>query len=357
MYFSERVLALTQDALLPKVVDNVLGSNILSLRLIGRGKKGKGTDIKKAIKYQNSGAGTSFSGLDTFTASQLNTKVRMSYDMRGVRQPVAISGMEAVANSVSETQVTDLVKEAVEETEQELMDLVGTQLYGNGTGNSNKDLIGINAIVDDGTEVSTIGALSRTTYPVLNATRTASGGTLSLSALSTLESAVSSGSGMTTPTLKITTETVWDLYEQLLVPTVRETYSQMGYYKVGMGDMQRGEGLSGTHGFTALSHKGNPVVKDEKATAQTWYTLNENWLDWYGWNAAGTFGYQNISLGSTTIEGQHAEPPMSQNTGFNWSGLRAPDNQFGGIADIILLGNLTSFQPRRQGRLTGIQNV
>lgn len=361
MVFSERVLSLTQNALLPKVVDNTLGSNILSLRLMGTGKEGKGESIKKPIKYTTSGQAGSFAGLDTFTAQQMTTKVRMSYDMRAVRIPVAVSGMEAVANAVSETQVTDLVKEAMEESQMELVDAVGTMLYSTGLGNSSKDFLGIGAIVDDGTDVATLGTLSRTTYPVLNATRTASGGTMALSTLATLYTAVSSGSSMSTPTIMISNETVWDLYEQLLTPMVRESYSQMGYYQVSMaGGAVRGnsnEGLTGTQGFVAVTYKGIPWVRDEKGTSQNVFMLNEAWLDFYGWDARGMFGYNKVGLGATTVEGLYAESPMSQFNGFNWSGFRAPTNQFGGIADIIILGNLVSWQPRRHGRLTGVTTV
>lgn len=364
MFFTDRVLGQTQDLILPKVTDNVLNSNILALRLLGNGKQGKGESIKKPLKYTTSGQGSSFAGLDAFTAQQLTTKVTARYDMRGVRQPVAVSGMEAVANGVTETQVTDLVKEAFEETEEELVDLIGTQLYGTGTGNTNKDLIGIGAIVDDGTDVTTIGSLSRTTYPVLKATRTASGGTMALNTLATLYSAISSGSQKSTPTLMISDKPTWDLYEQLLTPMVREAYERTGYYSVDAKSVTRPgsnqgsqEGLMGMQGFVALTYKGMPWVRDEKATAQNVFMLNENWLDWYGWDAAGTFGYTKVSLGTETIDGLYAESPMSSYTGFNWSGFRAPTNQFGGIADIILLGNLMSWQPRRQGRLTGVTAI
>ena len=264
MQFSERVLSLTQDALLPKVVDNVLNGNILSLRFIGNARKGKGTDIKKALKTSNSGTATSFAGLDTFTASQLNTKNRISYDMRGHRQPIAISGMEEVANQVPETQVTDLVKEALEESQTELLDSIGSVFYGDGTGNSNKDFLGLGAIVDDGTDVSTIGGLSRTTFPVLNATRTASGGTLTLNKLATLFSAVAGASLVESPTLMVSSETEWDLYEQLLTPIVRENFSMTGFYSVGLrgGAVKTADaGLKGTQGFTALTYKGIPCKR------------------------------------------------------------------------------------------------
>lgn len=356
MTFSEQVLSTTQDWLLPKVVDNSLGSNVLGLRLMGNGKPGKGESIKKAIKHSNSGAATSFAGLDTFTAAQLNTKVRLSYDMRGVRIPVAVSGMDAVANAVSETQVTDLVIESLEESQMELADALGGMLYGTGTGNSNKDPLGLGALVDDGTDVSTIGGQSRTTYPVLNATRTTAA-TLSLSSLATLFSAIGSGSTLSSPTLIVSNETVWDYYEQLLTPMVRENYTMMGYYKVGQNGPQVREGLVGTHGFTAVTYKGIPWVRDEKATAQRVFMLNENWIDWFGWDARGMFGYNKVSLGTKTVEGVYTESPMSDYTGFNWSGFRAPHNQFSGIADIIILGNLATWQPRRNGTLVSVAGV
>src|SRR3990167_7530197 len=157
MTLPARVLSLTQDLLLPKVVDNVLGSNVLLFRLLGNPERGAGTDIKKALKVTNSGTAGSFSDLDTFSAAALDTKVRISYDMRAYRIPVGVSGMEAVANAVSQTQVTDLVKEALEESQQEMVDGLGTIIYGDGTGNSNKDPLGLCAIVDDGTDVSTLG--------------------------------------------------------------------------------------------------------------------------------------------------------------------------------------------------------
>jgi len=359
MTFSERVLSLTQDKLLPKVTDNVLNSNVVALRLMGNAKKGVGESIKKAIKYQSSSTAVAFSALDTFSASQLTTKVRMSYDMRANRIPVAVGGMEAVANGVSETQVTDMVIEALEECEAELVDFVGDQIYGDGTGSGNKEFIGLDAIVDDGTSVGTIGGLSRTTYPVLNSTRTASGGTLTLTKLATLYSAISSGGLKSSPSLTPVTETIFDLYESLLSPTVRESYSAEGYYSVGKeGKATRVAALSGRAGFDALSYRGIPLVRDEKATSQTLWMLNENTIDWYGWDASGKVpGYSKISLGQSTIEGTYNDAPMSQFSGFNWSGWIKPSNQFAMVGEVIILGNMVSFEPRRNGRLTGITGV
>lgn len=358
MVFPERVAALTQQYLLPKVVDNVLNSNVLTFRLMGNSRPGAGVAIVKPIKYQNTGQATSFSGLDTFAASLPNVAIRMSYDMRGHRVPLAISGMDRTANSVSETQVTELAVFTLENGQQELIDSIGSAIYGDGTGNSSKDFLGLGAIVDDGTNVSTIGTLSRTTYPVLDGTVT-SQATLTLASMGTMNTATSSGGGMQNSTLIVSDETRWDLFEQLLTPTVRESYSMMGYPQLGLkGGLTRtgsdNQGLSGTAGFVALSFRGIPYGKDEKATAQNIYFLNENWIQYYGWKAA---DYTAISLGSTTTEGLYGDNGMSDFSGFAWSGWQIPPNQYGFIADLIVLGQLTSWQPRRQGRLTSVASV
>lgn len=359
MDFSEQVKATTQNYLIPKAIDNVLGSQVMAYRFIGKAKRGKGETIKRALKVTNSGQATSFAGMDSFNVSQLATKQRISYDMRATRQPIALSGMDLSANDPSDTQVTDLLTVSLEETEQELVDYFGTLFYGTGTGNSNKDVLGLGAHIDDGTDVTTIGGLSRTTYPVLNSTRTASGGTLTLALLATLHSSISSGTGKSSPTAMSSNETVWDLYETLLTPIVRESYQLMGTMKLGINGngMSAGEGLQGTQGFTALSYRGIPWFRDEKATTQNIFMINEQWLDWYGWNAHPSTGYKPVSLGSTQIDSTYAEPGLSDFHGFNFSGLKNPPNQFSVIGDLVLLGNLMGWQPRRQGRLTGVTGV
>jgi len=358
MNFPTRVIALTQDGLLPAVADNVFGSNPLCFRLIGNGKPGKGTSLKKPIKYQSSGTGTSFSGLQTYAAALPTTTALLDYDWRGYRNVAAISGFEVAINAISETQITDLVVNSLEEKEQEMIDEVGTLLYGTGTGNSNADFLGLGAIVDDATDVGTIGSLARATYPVLNATRTASGGTLTLAKMATLFTNVSSGSSTSNPTLMVSSETVWDLYEQLLTPTVRENYSMTGYMEVGLRGKAVKQGLEGTHGFVALSYKGIPYTRDEKATSQNLFMLNEDWLKWYGIDAGKSqMGYKAITAASSTIEGFYGDNGFSKFTGLGWGGWKVMDNAFGATADIVLLGQLTSFQPRRHGRLTGITGV
>lgn len=367
MTFGERVKATTRQFLLPKVVYNVLGSNVLASRLIGNGKKGRGYQVEKAIKYQSSNQAISFSGLDTFQTQQLDTKLRLAIEMKAARQPIGISGLDLIANQDAEVRVTDLLQETLEETQDELFDKMGDYSYGDGQGNSGKDPNGTSYVIDDGTNASIFEGQSRATYPVLQAQitdLTSVSGELALPRLATLYTNVSSGTGMTTPTLIDSGEVEWDLYEQLLTPTLRETYSSEGYYQVtkdSRGTIRQGshQGLVGQHGFVALSYKGVPWVRDEKAGANASgvvHFFNENYYDWFGWQN-NQLGYEALTFKHTQTETVFGENPMSDFTGFSWRPYMSAQNQFAGIADLMMIGNFGSWQPRRQGKLINVSQV
>jgi hypothetical protein len=355
MDFTTRVTSLTQDRILPKVVDTVLGDNLITFRILSNGKKWDGHQMSRPVKYQKSNLGGSFSGLDTHSTSTAQTRVMSTFDVRGYEQPVAIPGMEKAVNRTP-AQVMSLVRVEVESAQQDMMDDIGGLAYGLGTGNSNKDFLGLGAAIDDGSEVDTYGNLSRTTYTTLKATRTASGGTFTLTKLATLLSAVSAGSSSRMrPTLLVSNETVRDLYEELLTPMVRANYESFGMPTVTRTSrgVVRGAELGVATGFTAYTFRGIPWVADEKSTSQTLWAMNETFIDWYGLNDP---DLQAISLGTGEIDGPYAEAP-SKNVGFQWTGFMRPINQYGEVAHIYLLGNMVCWNPIRQGRLTGITTV
>lgn len=361
MTFADRVETYMQRVLLPKVADNALGGNVMATRLIANAKPGRSTYVEKSIKYKKSGFFRSFAGLDTFRATPFDTKIKLTYDMRGVRLPIGLSGMEIVAAlTAGDLAATNMIEAAVEEAEMELVDGLGDVVYGDGTGNSGKDPLGLGAIVDDGTSVPTIGGQARSAYPVLNGKLTnLTDGKLSLMRLATLYSDVSSGTDKTTPTLMVADEGSWDLYEQLLAPQVQHTYQQMGYYTVTANQRNAGrnQGLVGHGGFVAVTFKGILFARDEKHPADTIHMINENWVEWRGWDVKGAAGYKSIKYNVSQFESTYQEAPISNFTGFAWSGFRAPTNQFGSVADMILLGNTVSWQPKRQGKLTNVQEV
>lgn len=359
MLFTNRVNTITLETIVPKIYDQILNDNFITYRFIGNGKKGNwsGRVLQVPIKTSTNPQVKSFSGMDTFGTAQVETRQLLTYDPRGLQASVAISGLEQSTNGVAESQVIDLVRAEMESTADDMMDGAGTMFYANGTGNSNKDYLGLDVLNDDGTSSDLIGQLSRASNPSLKGYRTAAGsGLLSLSLLGTSYDSVAGGNSMMQqPTLFQSSETEWTLFEQLLSPTVRENYNAQGGMLVtrnSRGPIPANQ-LTGGMGYRCLSWRGVAWIKDEKAPTGTVWINNENYLEWRSLKGA---GLQQISLGANVVDGVYNDAP-SGNTGLQWTGLRESFNQYGSAGYFILMGNMIATQPRRQGRVTGVTGI
>jgi hypothetical protein len=337
--FGTRVTTTTQDKLIPKVVDTILNSNVLAVRTMGRAKPWTGENVKYPIKYQKNSTGTSFSGYDLLSTAASTTRVNLQFDPRFYSITASLPLDEVDVNDTAE-KVLDLVGIELESTAQDMADDIGTLFYGDGTGNSNKDFLGLGAHVDDGNSVATYGELARATYTTIKAIVTASGGTLTLAKMATLYNAISSGS--VKPTIGLTTETVFSLYEQLLQPQER-IMKDIGLIP---------GGLKGGTGFTGLDYKGVAIISDEKCTSGVLFFLNENFLDW---KALPSKEYAPVNFSMKDIQGN--DYSSVKGLGFSWSGWIKPVNQYAIVGHIHIGGNFVCSNPKRQGKLTGITAV
>lgn len=347
MTFDDYIQTITQDEIVPKIVDTVLSGNVVSLRFLSNGKPWSGETLKVPFKYQKSTSGGAFDGFDTFTTTKVNTRAKMSFNPTGYYQSVTMNGMEIDVNATP-AQVLDLVKVEMESSMEDMIDSVGDLFY---TAQAGKSFLGLPDIVDDGTTITTYGGVARATYPGLAATRTASGGTITLAKMRTLYDSCSVG--MHRPTLGVCNETVWSLIESLYAPTVRANYDAMGYPQVTSFGVASSQGaLRGEVGYDALYFRGMPIVKDEKATSGCLYMLNEASIQWYGLKS---HKYSNIDLSAKFHEGNEFDGPgVPKSYGFAWTGLKEPINQYAEIGQILLMGQLVCKNPRLNGVLTGI---
>lgn len=338
MAFSNRVLTTTQDKLVPKVVDTILNSNVFASRMLSRAKKWSGETMKFPIKFQKNSTGTSFNGYDTFSTAGSDTRVRLSFDPKFQQITVSLPLSELSVNATEE-RVLDLMALEMQSSAQDMADDIGTSFFGDGTGNSSKDFLGLGAIVDDGTSVATYGGLSRSTYTTLASTVTASSGTISLAKMATLYNAVTSGSMK--PTLGVTTEAVWALIEQLIQPQERIVK-----------DVGMTRDLVLNTGATGLTYKGFPIVADEKCTSGVLFFLNEDFIDFYAQPLAMT---EPAKFKSQDIQGNDYSSVMG--LGFTWGGWVKPTNAAAVVGHVYIGGELVGTNPKRQGKLTGITSV
>ena len=339
---ANRVTTTTNTKLLPKVVDTILGSNVFATRMLTNAQRWTGEKIRKAVKVSKNTLGGSFDGFDTFSTAAVDTRRNMEFDARFFETPVVLPLSEISKNQADEQRTIDLMSIEMASSAEDMADDIGTLFYADGTGNSGKDFLGLEAIVDDGTNAATYGGLSRSTFTTLNSTVTASGGTLTLAKMATLHSDITSGS--VKPTLGLCTETIFNLYEQLLQPQERIP-KDVAMMRVG------GKMLGGT-GFTGLFYKNFPIVADEKATSGVLYFVNEDFLEWRALPVAQT---EAVSFKVTDIEGN--DYTNVKGLGFSWSGWIKPTNQASIIGHVYLGGELWSSNPKRHGTLTGVTSV
>lgn len=357
---NSRINPTTLRKLAAKVVDNVLTSRTYMSRLMGMGKPFNGKTYDIPIKVTDSGLGQFFTGLELLNSSASDTLIELSWAHTAFSQPVVSIMLESFANSGPEG-VIDLDVFKMEEAVAEAVQKLGTALYG--TGASNQPA-GLEYHVDDGSNSATYGGQSRTTYSVLNSTVTAAASNkLTLAQMGTLDDNCSAtGMENESPNIGVTTKLVWGLYEQLLQPQVRNTYSLTGGNVLPMrgSEIMPRKDAGATGGFTSLTFRGFPIIKDDAATPGVLYFLNERYFGWHGRNVvpskyAGQL--ERVRLGARrTIEGVGADMPPAD-YGWFFQPYQVMPNQAGMIARFYVIGQVCGSQPRRHGKLTGITGI
>lgn len=335
--YGQRVQTTVQQKYLPFVVDTVLNSNVLFQRVVRASKKWSGRTLRAPIKVSKNSTGTSFRGFDTFSVNATDNRQFLEFTPSFYQITCALPGDElSVADT--EDKVLDLMKLTIQSDTEDMADDLGTIFYADGTGNGSKDPLGLAALVDDGNAVASIGGLSRSAFPTLQSTVTASSGVLSLAKADTLWAAATSGAQK--PTAIYTTETVFNLYGQLLRPQERITKPASGI-----------KGMKGGTAFDALEYNAKPILMDEKCTSGAFIMLNENYVDFY---ALPFFGTKSVAYKSQ-IEGNDYDAPIG--LGFSWSDWIIPANAGAVVGHIYFGGQFVTTNPKRHAKLTGVTGI
>lgn len=324
------VTSVTKQRYFPKVVDNIFEGNALFMRLRGKARpwsSGYRLNIPTTVLDRSSLG--SYSGFDTFDTTQEDVRQNFTINPSEYYANLSISGIQKAVNKGAEA-VVDLLAAEFSDVARALSENMGEDLYLDGTGNTNKDLAGLQYHVDDATTAATYQGLSRNTYTNLRATRNAQVGALGFDDLAGDYDAAQRGTD--SPTLGVTTPAVWTIIEALITPTtnieVNKSYPKLS--------PTGGEvGISANRGFNALYYRGVPIISDEKCTAQNLYLLNENHLNLY----------------------EIAHDPMfveASKEGFAWTGWKKSQNQNAIVGQILWSGQLVGESPRTMSRRTAI---
>jgi len=222
----------TNQYLAPAWVDQILRDNFFFGEVLGNSKKWEGSQMLFPIKYQKGVASVAFNGFDQLPTSQQPVTVNMTFYPTFVATNVALAGSDLSVNDTP-MQTIKLAKVMMESRAQDAADDIGTFFQGDGSAYGGKAPMGLTGIVDNGTVLSTYGGLSRSTYTGLNATVTASSGTISLLKIRQLANSISDG--RVAPSMAITDYTTWSYVEQLMQTFQRNTYSDFSNMNAGTG--------------------------------------------------------------------------------------------------------------------------
>ncbi len=349
--FRTDIQAVTNNRLLPKLQDSVLKSNLLTLRLLSNPKQWRGRNLEIAVKVSRSTTNGSFDGLDSMTTALSTNKQKLSFDPRHVYQTVSLAGTEVDIVKADPGAAIDLAAGEFESAKDDLADVIGDQLYGDGTGNSNKDFLGLKAIIDDGTYASSYGGLVRATYTTLKSSVYTPAG--ALTSLSTIGTAVSGARyGADKVTMIVTGDTKFNEVEAFIQATLRTDLSVGGQSGklTRYGFVPAKDGMTGEVGFDSIFYRGIPITADQKCPALYMYGINENYLDWYAIPST-MDGYTNVKVaGDKEVIGNYSAE-TAKSAGFAFSGWEFTPNQYGAVGKIVVQGNLISGNPNRHFRI------
>lgn len=273
-----------------------------------------GDVIQPHLKYKRSTTNGSYKGYDTFDITPQDTRTSAMFYMKQLYGNFTISGYEEAADK-GDNAVFKLLKIAMEDAEEDLKDKFATQIFGNGTGNGGKDILGISAAVDDGTNVATYAGINRTTDTWWKANYNGTTGALNTAKMRNMFMNCTRGGKENKPDLIVCDQQTWEWYAQV-IDGKTNIQQPLGKLSEAIANL----------GFAQLSFMGVPVVWDEYCPVNTMYFLNSNTMQFW------------------TKPGRKFSPTNLK---------EVPNGDFK-VGQILWAGELICAEPRKNGVLKGI---
>ena len=264
-----------------ELADNVTNNNALLRRLKERGNVKKfsgGNVILQEIMYNDTTTNNtnSYSGYEVLNVGQNSPISAAQFSITQYASAISISGLEMIQNSGKEA-IIDLIDGRMQIAEAQLANRIGTDVYGDGTGNAGKNLTGLAAAVPDAPSSGTYGGIDRATWTFWQSEKY---------------------SGVTDGGAAVTASNIQGYMDALAVQLIRGTdkpdliVADNNYYKLYLQSLQSiqritdGGNSSAGAGFASLKYYGAGMASDvvldggigSAATANHMWMLNTKFL-------------------------------------------------------------------------------
>lgn len=262
-----------------------------------------GESIVEHLMYEMSSAVGAYSQYQTIDVTPQEGATIARFSWRQYAATIAISGYERRTNN-GEAKMIDLLEFKTKQAEMSLRDLLSRHVWAANAGGNELD--GLASIVDS---AGTVGGLSATTYTWWASTERA-GGSFAAQGINDMRIVFNTISfGNNKPDFIVMPQAVFEYFEATLEPKERYTNTK-----------------AANVGFDNLTFKAVPVMFDRDATASTVHFLNSRSINFC----------------------------VHRDANFSTGKFIEPENQDATTAKILFMGNLTTNERRKHGKITGI---
>jgi hypothetical protein len=162
------IIATTIQSRSGELADNLTNNNALLKRLKSKGNVrpfSGGNVILEEIMYNdpNTNNANSYSGYEVLNIAPDSPISAAQYSITQYADSVTMSGLEMLQNSSKEA-IIDLLDGRMQVSEARLLNRIGSDIYGDGTGNGGKNITGLAAAIPDDPTTGTYGGINRATW-------------------------------------------------------------------------------------------------------------------------------------------------------------------------------------------------
>jgi hypothetical protein len=317
----------TLDKVRPVLRDQISNENVLLAWLNSKARVtlDGGTVIRRPLLFAFNDTVGSYSGYDIIDTTPQEGMGWAEFPWAQHAGSITISGEEVKKNRGA-AQLINLLQAKVDQLKLSVADDLNAMLYADGTGNSQKDMIGLKGIVSNGTQnaaaatnvnLGGIDAATNTWWK--SVVRTAAVDLTTFDGVQAMNNVVNTiRVNRSKVDIELTTQAVFEAYEALAVPNVR-------FNDLKLADL----------GFMGLAHKAAEITFDPDAPATG--TINDGTVTISGGGAI-------FFLNSERLEFVQHEESWLTPTDF----VR-PYNQDAKVALILSMGNLITDSRRSHG--------
>lgn len=258
----DELFATTFQKVKPVLADQVTKTTPLLAALDSKAKVSEdgGLTLRRPVMFDLNDTVGSYDGYDPIDVTPQDGFGYAEYSWKQYAGSVTIDGKTEALNEGS-ARIIAILEAKMEQLRLSMTQDLNAMLWGDGTGNSSKDMLGLQAII---AASGTLGGIDSSTETWWRSDVVS--GAISLATTAGVKSLNSILNSLkivnSKPDFEFTTQANFESYEALAVPNIR-------FQDLKMAEL----------GFEAVSHKGAEVLFEDNVPTNYWYFINSNHLE------------------------------------------------------------------------------